>query len=479
MEYITVCGLEVHIELSTKTKVFCSCSTEFGNDPNTQVCPVCLGMPGALPSLNKKVVEYAVKTGLALNCDITKLNKFDRKNYFYPDLPKAYQISQLYLPICRNGYIEVNDHINGGVKKIGISDIHIEEDAGKLIHDDISGKTLINYNRCGVPLLEIVTKPDISHPQEAVEFVQNLRQILKYCDVSDCKMQEGSLRVDVNVSVMPKDSDAFGTRTEMKNINSIKAVANAIDNESKRQVLAIENGEKIIQQTRRWDDLNNKSYAMRIKENPESYRYFPEPDIPVLNITDEYIEKIKSSLPEMPQDKIKRYMKDYNLSDYDAQMICSNIEYSKLFEENVKITNSPKDVANFIMGDVMKLVKENHIEPEKMNFNYSYVGTIISLINDNKITRDVAHSVFEKVFECNIEPKQYIEDNNLMIVNDDNLVKSVVKAVIENNQKAVTQYKDGKQNAFNFLVGQAMKVLKGKAQANSVKQILEEYLNDN
>ena len=479
MDYVTVCGLEVHVELSTKTKVFCSCSTEFGKEPNTQVCPVCLGMPGTLPKLNKIVVEYAVKTGLALNCDITKHNKFDRKNYFYPDLPKSYQISQLYLPICTNGYIEVNDYINGGKKRIGISDIHIEEDAGKLIHDDKSGKTFINYNRCGVPLLEIVTKPDIRHPQEAVEFVQNLRQILKYCGVCDCKMQEGSLRVDVNTSVMPEFSDSFGTRTEMKNINSIKAIANAIENESKRQIKVITKGEKIIQQTRRWDDLKNQSYAMRNKENPESYRYFPEPDIPPLNITQEYIDSVKLSLPEMPLDKQNRYISNYNLSVYDSKMICSNVEYTILFEKNVELTNSPKDVANFIMGDIMRLVKDNHIEPENMSFNYSYLADIINLVNKNKITRDTAHKVIELVFNSNIEPLQYVKDNNLLVVNDDNLVKNIVANVINNNSKAVLQFKQGKTNSFNFLVGQCMKELKGKAQASVVKKFLEEQLNNN
>lgn len=296
MDYITVCGLEVHTELATKTKIFCNCTTEFGGEPNTHVCEICSGMPGTLPVVNKRVVEFAVRTGLALNCEITQYNKFDRKNYFYPDLPKAYQISQLYLPICRNGWVEINDSVNGGKKKVRIHEIHMEEDAGKLVHDEWTDSTLVNYNRCGVPLLEIVSEPDIASADEAVEYVEKLRAILQFCGVSDCKMQEGSLRADVNVSVMEKGATEFGTRTEMKNINSFRGIHNAIEAETERQIELIEDGGKVVQETRRWDDSKGVSTPMRSKEDAQDYKYFPEPDLPPIELSDEYIEGIRASL---------------------------------------------------------------------------------------------------------------------------------------------------------------------------------------
>lgn len=368
MEYSTVCGLEVHTELATETKIFCSCSTEFGGEPNTHVCEICSGMPGTLPVLNEKVLEFAVRTGLATNCEITMYNKFDRKNYFYPDLPKAYQISQLYLPICRNGYIEINDSINGGKKKVRIHEIHMEEDAGKLIHDEWSDCTLVNYNRCGVPLLEIVSEPDIASADEAVEYVEKLRAILQFCGVSDCKMQEGSLRADVNVSVMEKGSAEFGTRTEMKNINSFKAIHNAIDSEAQRQIELIEDGEKIVQETRRWDDSKGVSYSMRSKEDAQDYKYFPDPDLPPVQLSDEYVNGIKETLPELPEAKKERYITEFGLSEYDISMIFSSVAYVKLFERTVEITNNPKDSANWIMGELMKMMNENQILPENMSF---------------------------------------------------------------------------------------------------------------
>lgn len=476
MEFSTVCGLEVHTELATKTKIFCSCSTEFGGEPNTHVCEICSGMPGTLPVLNEKVLEFAVRTGLATNCEITMNNKFDRKNYFYPDLPKAYQISQLYLPICRNGYIEIDDSINGGKKKVRIHEIHMEEDAGKLIHDEWNDCTLVNYNRCGVPLLEIVSEPDIASADEAVQYVEKLRDILQFCGVSDCKMQEGSLRADVNVSVMEKGSDKLGTRTEMKNINSFKAIHNAVETEARRQQEIIEDGGKIVQETRRWDDSKGESYAMRSKEDAQDYKYFPDPDLPPVCLTEEYVENIRKNLPELPDAKKARYMNELGLSEYDTSMICSSVYYVRLFEKTVEITKNPKDSANWIMGELMKMLNDTQILPENMSFRPESLGEIINLLNSNKISRDSAKKVFKAVFEENVIPADYVKENNMEMVSDSGAIKAVVEEVINSNQKAVDEYKGGKAQSFNFLIGQCMRALKGKAPASEVTNILKEIL---
>ncbi len=477
MEYTTVCGLEVHTELATKTKIFCSCSTAFGGGNNEEVCEICSGMPGTLPVLNEKVLEYAVKTGLATNCEITMYNKFDRKNYFYPDLPKAYQISQLYLPICRNGYIEINDSVNGGKKKVRIHEIHMEEDAGKLIHDDWGDCTLVNYNRCGVPLLEIVAEPDISSADEAVEYVEKLRAILQYCGVSDCKMQEGSLRADINVSVMPKGSDKFGTRTEMKNLNSFRAIHNAIQSEAERQIDLLESGEKVIQETRRWDDARGCSSAMRSKEDAQDYKYFPDPDLPPVKLDDEYIEKIKASIPELPEEKKKRYMSEFSLSEYDTDIICSSVYYVRLFEKTVEITNSPKNSANWIMGELMMHLNESGMQPEDMKFNISSLGEIINLLKEGKISRDSAKKVFKAVFDEDADVNEYIKKNNMEMLSDEGAIREVVEKVVSENQKAVGEYKSGKAQSFNYLIGQVMRVLKGKASAGEVTKLLKELLD--
>lgn len=476
MEFSTVCGLEVHTELATKTKIFCSCSTEFGGEPNTHVCEICSGMPGTLPVLNEKVLEFAVRTGLATNCEITMNNKFDRKNYFYPDLPKAYQISQLYLPICRNGYIEIDDSINGGKKKVRIHEIHMEEDAGKLIHDEWNDCTLVNFNRCGVPLLEIVSEPDIASADEAVQYVDKLRDILQFCGVSDCKMQEGSLRADVNVSVMEKGSDQLGTRTEMKNINSFKAIHNAIESEARRQQEIIEDGGKVVQETRRWDDAKGESHAMRSKEDAQDYKYFPDPDIPPVCLTEEYVEKIRKTLPELPDAKKERYMTQLGLSEYDTSMICSSIYYVRLFERTVEITGNPKDSANWIMGELMKMLNDTQTLPENMHFRQDSLGEIINLLNSNKISRDSAKKVFKAVFEEDVIPADYVKAHNMEVLSDTGAIRSVVEEVIAGNQKAVEEYKGGKSQSFNFLIGQCMRALKGKAPAAEVTKILKEIL---
>lgn len=470
MEWEMIIGLEVHTELSTKTKVFCSCPTKFGAEPNTQVCEICSGLPGTLPLLNEKVVEYAVRAGTAMNCTITQYNKFDRKNYFYPDLPKAYQISQLYLPICRNGYIELEN------KKIGIHEIHIEEDAGKLIHDSENGCTLVDYNRCGVPLLEIVSEPDFRSAAEVIQYLERLRAVLQYTGVSDCKMQEGSLRADINLSVRPKGAERLGVRTEMKNMNSFKAIQRAIEYERKRQIEALENGGEVIQETRRWDDNKCISVAMRSKEDAQDYKYFPEPDIPPLEISDEYIENIKNSLPELPEAKKRRYMNELGLPEYDTNIITGNLYLVRLFERTAELTNNPKDSANWIMGDLMKLLNENQTLPENMDFDFDSLGKLINLVNSGKINRGTGKAVLEKVYLDKVDPEKYIEENNLALMTDTGAIRSVIEGVLESNEKSVNEYRGGKTQAFQYLIGQSMRALKGKAPAQEVQKILRELL---
>ena len=455
MAFETVCGLEVHTELLTKTKIFCSCTTAFGGEPNSHCCEVCTGMPGTLPVLNERVLEYAVRCGIALNCEITNYIKFDRKNYFYPDLPKAYQISQLYLPICTNGYVEINDSINGGKKRVRIHEIHMEEDAGKLIHSD--GKSLVNYNRAGVPLLEIVSEPDISNGTEAAEYTEKLREILMFCGISDCKMQEGSLRADVNVSVR-RAGEKLGTRTEMKNLSSFRA---AVDSEAKRQIALIESGEKVVQQTRRFDEKSGSSYSMRNKEEANDYKYFPEPDIPPIVISNEYIASVRSKMPELPDEKRKKYS-SLGLSDYDTQLLCSDIYYASLFEKTLKITALPKVTANWITGEVMALHRKNDVKPDML-------AEIILLSENKKITREAAKETFSSCIITGEQPTDYVKRNSLEIIKDESLIKNTVTGIINENPKAVEEFRQGKDKALNFLVGQCMRALKGKASAEEIR----------
>lgn len=475
MEWEIVMGLEVHTELSTKTKIFCNCSTQFGGEPNTHVCEICSGMPGTLPLLNKNVVEYAVRTGIATNCTITQYNKFDRKNYFYPDLPKAYQISQLYLPICRNGYIEIKGD-NGETKKIRIHEIHMEEDAGKLIHDEWEDCTLVDYNRCGVPLLEIVSEPDFRSADEVLQYLEKLRAILQYIGVSDCKMQEGSLRADINLSVRKKGEEKFGVRTEMKNMNSFKAIGRAIEYEAQRQIELLEDGGTVVQETRRWDDNKGVSTAMRSKEDAQDYKYFPEPDIPPIEISDGYIENVKNNLPELPEEKKQRYMTELGLPEYDTNIITGSVYFVRLFERTVRITGSPKDSANWIMGELMKLLNDSQTLPENMAFDFDSLGKIINLVNSGKINRGTGKKVLEKVFSENVDPEKYVEDNNLAAMTDTGAIKSVIEQVIAENEKSVNEYKGGKTQAFQYLIGQSMRALRGKAPAGEVQRILKELL---
>lgn len=472
MDFETVIGLEVHTELATDHKIFCGCSTKFGGEPNTHVCEICSGMPGTLPVLNKQVVEFAMRAGLATNCTITRYNKFDRKNYFYPDLPKAYQISQLYLPICQNGYIELDSG-----KKIRIKEIHMEEDAGKLIHDEWEGCTLVDYNRCGVPLLEIVSEPDLSSAAEVQEYLEKLRAILQYTKVSDCKMQEGSLRADVNLSVRERGAKEYGVRTEMKNLNSFKAITRAIESERERQIDAIESGEKIVQETRRWDDSKGISYAMRSKEDAQDYKYFPEPDIPPIEISDEWLSSIEETMPELPDAKKARYINELGLPEYDTGIITGSIYLVDLFEETAEVCGSPTEAAKWIMGDLMKLLNESSTLPEDMKVSGKALGTIIKMLAEQKISRATARKVFEKVFTDNVDPESYVKENNLGVMTDTGAIRSVIEKVVSENTKSVEEYKSGKEKAIQYLIGQSMRALRGQAPAAEVTKILHEILD--
>jgi aspartyl-tRNA(Asn)/glutamyl-tRNA(Gln) amidotransferase subunit B len=474
MEYEIVIGLEVHAELSTKSKIYCSCTTEFGGEPNTHACPICTGMPGVLPVLNKKVVEYAVRAGLATNCHIAEYSKQDRKNYFYPDLPKAFQTSQYDLPICSNGYVDIE--VEGNTKRIGITRIHIEEDAGKLMHDEWDTGSLIDYNRCGVPLIEIVTEPDMRSAQEVKVFLENLKAILQYIDVSDCKMQEGSLRADVNLSIRPVGQKEFGTRTEMKNLNSFKAIVRAIEGEAKRQIEAIEDGETIIQETRRWDDAKGMSYAMRSKEEAHDYRYFPEPDLMPIVIDEKWKQEIKDSLPELPEARKKRYIDEFGLPDYDASILTGSKVLADFFEEAVQKTSNAKAISNWIMGDLLRILKEKEMEVEEIPFPGEYLAKLVMLIDKGTISGTIAKKVFEKMFNQGKDPEVIVKEEGLEVVSDEGALVEVVKKILESNPQSVADYKSGKEKAFGFLVGQAMKETKGKANPQLINKILKEEL---
>jgi aspartyl-tRNA(Asn)/glutamyl-tRNA(Gln) amidotransferase subunit B len=471
--YETVIGLEVHVELATKSKIFCGCTTQFGGEVNTHCCPVCMGMPGALPVLNKNVVEFAIAAGLAMNCEITKNCKFDRKNYFYPDLPKAYQVSQLYLPICRNGSIEIE--VDGVKKSIGIHEIHMEEDAGKLVHDHLEDCTLVDYNRSGVPLIEIVSEPDMRSAEEVIAYLEKLKLILQYLGVSDCKMQEGSLRADINLSMREVGATEFGTRTEMKNMNSFKAIARAIDGERKRQIEVIEACKKVIQETRRWDDSKEASFAMRSKEDAKDYRYFPDPDLAPIEISEQWLDEIKSREPELRDAKMLRYVKEYEIPEYDAGIITGSKNLADIFETTVSLCNKPKEVSNWLMVETMRLLRESEQEAEELKLSPTKFASLIELIDAGKINRTIAKEVFEQIFKSDVEPKTYIEEHGLSMVSDDGLLRSTIENILKENEQSVSDYKNGKEKAFIFLVGQTMKAMKGKANPSVINEILREF----
>ena len=472
--YETVIGLEVHVELSTKTKIFCGCSTEFGGAPNTHTCPVCSGMPGSLPVLNKAVVEKAIAVGLATNCSITRNCKFDRKNYFYPDNPQNYQISQLYYPICRDGKIEIN--VNGEKKYVRIHEIHMEEDAGKLVHDSWDDSTLVDFNRSGVPLIEIVSEPDMRSADEVIAYLEKLRMIIQYLGASDCKLNEGSMRADVNLSVREVGAKEFGTRTETKNLNSFKAIARAIEAERERQIDLLEEGKPVIQETRRWDDNKECSYAMRSKEDAQDYRYFPDPDLVPIIISEEWLEEVKSRQPELRDEKKERYQKEFDIPEYHIDIITSSKRMADLFEETIALGAAPKKVSNWLMVETMRLLKENEMEVEDLKFSADNLAKLIALTESKAVNSTVAKEVFEKVFYDNIDPEKYVEEHGLKTVNDEGALRKVIEEVVSNNPQSVEDYRNGKEKAIGFLVGQTMKAMKGKADPSMINQILKEIL---
>ncbi|MCD8014238.1 MAG: Asp-tRNA(Asn)/Glu-tRNA(Gln) amidotransferase subunit GatB [Lachnospiraceae bacterium] len=473
-QYETVIGLEVHVELATKTKIFCGCSTAFGAAPNAHTCPVCTGMPGSLPVLNKQVVEYAMAVGLATNCQIHQFCKFDRKNYFYPDNPQNYQISQLYLPICHDGFVEVET--SAGTRRIGIHEIHMEEDAGKLIHDEWEDCSLVDYNRSGVPLIEIVSEPDMRSADEVIAYLEKLRLIIQYLGASDCKLQEGSMRADVNLSVREVGTEALGTRTEMKNLNSFKAIARAIEGERARQIERLEEGKPVIQETRRWDDNKEYSYPMRSKEDAHDYRYFPDPDLVPILISDEWLQEVKDRQPELRTEKLERYKKEFDIPAYDAGIITESKRMADIFEETTALCKKPKKVSNWLMGETLRLLKEENREPETLDFSPANLAKLIELAEAGTINQTVAKEVFEQIFYHDVDPEAYVEAHGLKTVNDEGALRQVVEGVIAANPQSVSDYKGGKEKALGFLVGQTMKAMKGKANPAAVNAMLRELL---
>jgi aspartyl-tRNA(Asn)/glutamyl-tRNA(Gln) amidotransferase subunit B len=469
-QYETIIGLEVHVELATKTKIFCGCSTEFGGAPNTHTCPVCTGMPGSLPVLNKQVVEFALKAGLAANCNIHQDCRFDRKNYFYPDNPQNYQISQLYLPICYDGFVEIET--SAGTKKIRIHEMHMEEDAGKLIHDEWEDCSLVDYNRSGVPLIEIVSEPDMRSAEEVIAYLEKLRFMMQYLGVSDCKLQEGSMRADVNLSVREVGTEKLGTRTEMKNLNSFKAIARAIEGERERQIELLEMGKEVIQETRRWDDNKESSHAMRSKEDAKDYRYFPDPDLPPVHITGAWLKSLKESQPELRDERIARYQSEYGLPAYDAGLLSESRHLSDIFEETARLYGNPKKTANWFMGEVLRLVKDRGMDPEEVSFAPKHLADLLQMIEKKEVSAQNAKKVFVKVFEEDVDPVLYIEEHGLKIVEDTGLLTDTVKRILDANPGPLSELLEGKEKVFGFFVGQMMKELKGKATPDAVREAL-------
>ncbi len=475
-DYEVVIGLEVHAELSTKTKIFCSCPTEFGGEPNTHCCPICMALPGTLPVLNEKVVEYAVRAGLATNCEIEQNSKNDRKNYFYPDLPKAYQISQFDRPLCKKGSIEIENE-KGEKTVIRITRIHIEEDAGKLNHDEFGGGSLVDLNRAGVPLIEIVSEPDIRSSVEAENYLRKLKSILEYIEVSDCKMQEGSLRADVNVSVRKKGETKLGTRTEMKNMNSFRSIVRGIEYEIDRQIDLIEDGGVVEQETLRWDDVSGRTFSMRDKEDAQDYRYFPDPDLVAIRLSNEYIEDIRKTLPELPESRRERYMEEYNLTERDANLLTASKYLSNLFEQTTTICGNAKASCNWILSDISRILNEKELEPNQIPFTAEHLAEVIALIEKGTISSAIAKKVVEELFENPTSPSKIIEEKGWIQISDEGAIKEVVLQILQANPQSVADYKAGKEKAIGFLVGQAMKETKGKANPQMLNKMFVEEIN--
>ena len=476
-EYEMVVGLEVHAELNTASKIYCNCRNAFGLEVNTQVCPVCMGMPGTLPTLNEKVVEYAIKMGHAMNCTINSVCKQDRKNYFYPDLPKAYQISQAEVPLCEHGYLDIM--VDGEEKRIGVTRIHIEEDAGKLLHDAAFTGSLVDLNRCGVPLIEIVSEPDIRSSAEAKAYLETIKSILQYLNISDCRMQEGSIRCDVNVSVRKKGSTEFGTRCEMKNVNSFSAAVRGIEYEAKRQIAVLESGGTIVQETRRWDDVKGMSYTMRSKEDAQDYRYFPEPDLLTIVVPEEKIAALKASIPELPHAKIRRYVKEFGLSQVDATLIAEDLERSGMFDAcNAIGTCKPKSISNWILSDIAKFTNDTGKKISETPLTPQRLTDLVGQVEKGVISNSAAKKVFQIVLKTGKEPLVIIEEEGMAQNSDADFLEQLAKEVLEKNEKSVTDYKNGKTNALGYLVGQCMKASKGKANPGIVKEIVTRMLTE-
>lgn len=474
MSYIPVIGLEIHAELLTNSKVFCTCSAEFGGSQNSRCCPVCTGMPGTLPVINQTAVEYAVKAGFALGCDINKFSVFDRKNYFYPDLPKAYQISQLFYPLCINGVVPIE--VDGKTKNIRINRIHLEEDAGKLVHDDLNGVSLADYNRCGIPLIEIVTEPDLSSAEEAKALVEKISLLLQYVGVCDCKMEQGSLRCDVNISLMKPTDTEFGTRAEIKNLNSLKSIGRAIEFEIKRQSKLLDRGERVIQETRRFNDNHGDTKAMRSKEDAHDYRYFPEPDILQVNFTDEMLDEIKAKLPELPNKRLARYTGEYGLSETDAKIIVNQKKVSDFFNDAVSAYNNPKSVANFIMGELLRRVNLGEVTMDNLPFSAQDFAKLVEMADTEKVSKNDAKTILRYMIESGKDAETVAKENGFLISNDTGKVEEVITEVLSNNAQIVEQYRNGEQKVFGFLMGQCTKALKGVCTPKVIKAMLEEKL---
>ncbi|MCR8644743.1 Asp-tRNA(Asn)/Glu-tRNA(Gln) amidotransferase subunit GatB [Paenibacillus sp. N1-5-1-14] len=474
-KYETVVGLEVHVELHTNSKIFCGCSTSFGAPPNTHTCPVCLGHPGVLPVLNRQALEFAMKAAMALNCEIAAETKFDRKNYFYPDSPKAYQISQYDKPVGENGWIDIE--VDGKTKRIGITRLHLEEDAGKLTHVDGGYASLVDFNRVGTPLVEIVSEPDIRTPEEARAYLEKLKAIMLYCEVSDVKMEEGSLRCDANISIRPWEQEQFGTRAELKNMNSFRGVQRGLEYEEIRQAEVLDSGQKVVQETRRWDEAQGKTISMRSKEESHDYRYFPDPDLVSIHIDDAWKDRVRSSIPELPDARKARYTAEYSLPDYDAEVLTSSKKLADFFEESLQFTKDSKQVSNWIMGDLLGYLNANSLELKDVNITGKSLGEMINLIEGGTISTKIAKTVFKEMLETGKEPKLIVEEQGLVQISDEGAIKEIVLAVIANNPKSVADYQGGNEKAIGFIVGQVMKESKGKANPGMVNKLIVEALN--
>ncbi len=474
MEYEAVIGLEVHAQLLTETKIFCGCSTRFGAAPNSHTCPICLGMPGVLPVMNRKVVEYTIKMALATHCRINRENSFARKNYFYPDLPKGYQISQYAYPLAEHGYVEVE--VDGEKKRIGITRIHMEEDAGKLVHDEYNPVSYVDLNRAGVPLIEIVGEPDIRSSEEAIAYLRRLHEILVYLEICDGNMEEGSFRCDANISLRPRGEDELGTRAELKNMNSFRNVQRALEHEIKRQQYVLEGGGQVVQETRLWDDSKGVTRSMRGKEEAHDYRYFPDPDLVPLIISDEWIEEVRKTLPELPLKKRERFILEYAIPEYDAGVLTASRDLADYYEETVRLCRKPKIASNWVMGDILRYLNEEKRDIKACPVRSIALAEMINLIEDGTISGKIAKEVFEEMWKSERPPKEIIEEKGLLQITDVDILKKVINEALEADPEKVEQYRSGKEKLFGHFMGQVMKATRGKANPKLVNKILIEML---